>query len=220
MKLRSRLTAGLLAAGILLSYPAGLPVSPDIMQVFAAETAVYAAENADCTVDISHAEAAAGEKVSVSISVNSTVGIGGLRLTYDPALQPDKDTGKIEVGSTAAVPYNDSAYTIGWGFWGTVREFSFTIDFYVSSTAVPGDYYPIKVTPIASDGKTKYELNDVSGGVKVYGNARCGENLTWMLDSEGTLTISGTGKMWNWTGSSSVPWYHCQKKIGVLKYSQ
>lgn len=37
-----------------------------------------------------------------------------------------------------------------------------------------------------------------SGGV-------CGENLTWRLDNNGTLTISGTGDMRDWT-SSSLPW--------------
>lgn len=30
-----------------------------------------------------------------------------------------------------------------------------------------------------------------------------GDNLTWILDDEGVLTISGTGAManWNWEGS-------------------
>ena len=31
----------------------------------------------------------------------------------------------------------------------------------------------------------------------------CGENLTWVLDEEGTLTISGTGEMNSWSGDSS-----------------
>lgn len=35
----------------------------------------------------------------------------------------------------------------------------------------------------------------------------CGTNLTWVLDSEGILTISGTGAMTNWSTYSSVPWY-------------
>ncbi len=35
----------------------------------------------------------------------------------------------------------------------------------------------------------------------------CGENLTWKLISDGTLTISGTGKMMDWNSTSAVPWY-------------
>ena len=35
----------------------------------------------------------------------------------------------------------------------------------------------------------------------------CGNNLTYSLDSQGTLTISGTGSMYNWSSYSSVPWY-------------
>ena len=36
----------------------------------------------------------------------------------------------------------------------------------------------------------------------------CGENLTWTLDeSTGTLTISGTGKMYIWSNSSNAPWF-------------
>lgn len=43
----------------------------------------------------------------------------------------------------------------------------------------------------------------------------CGENLTWVLDDEGTLTISGTGPMWDfsyeidWTNGgvdTTIPW--------------
>lgn len=36
----------------------------------------------------------------------------------------------------------------------------------------------------------------------------CGDNLTWEFDeSTGTLTISGTGEMWNWTDGNNAPWY-------------
>ncbi len=41
----------------------------------------------------------------------------------------------------------------------------------------------------------------------------CGSNLTWTLDSEGTLTISGTGAMTDWTSSSSIPWYSYRSSI-------
>ncbi|MCR5616679.1 MAG: leucine-rich repeat domain-containing protein, partial [Clostridiales bacterium] len=35
----------------------------------------------------------------------------------------------------------------------------------------------------------------------------CGANLTWSLDSEGTLTISGTGEMYELSLVTDVPWY-------------
>lgn len=36
----------------------------------------------------------------------------------------------------------------------------------------------------------------------------CGPNLTWILDDEGTLTISGIGEMEDYTAQGYVPWYH------------
>lgn len=41
----------------------------------------------------------------------------------------------------------------------------------------------------------------------------CGDNLTWTLDGEGTLTISGTGDMMEWTSVSAVPWNDCRVDI-------
>lgn len=35
----------------------------------------------------------------------------------------------------------------------------------------------------------------------------CGDNLTWILDDNGTLTISGTGEMTNWAWNKNSPWY-------------
>lgn len=36
---------------------------------------------------------------------------------------------------------------------------------------------------------------------------KCGEDLTWSLDKNGTLTISGTGPMTEFTSASKVPWH-------------
>ena len=41
----------------------------------------------------------------------------------------------------------------------------------------------------------------------------CGENLTWILDSEGTLTISGEGEMTNYEYPDNPPWYESRKEI-------
>jgi hypothetical protein len=38
-------------------------------------------------------------------------------------------------------------------------------------------------------------------------SGKCGTNLTWTLDSNGTLTISGTGAMKNYENYFNVPWY-------------
>ena len=56
----------------------------------------------------------------------------------------------------------------------------------------------------------------LAGQAKAATSGTCGENLTWTLDSEGTLTISGTGKMEdykhiNWKTERMVPFF--QKKL-------
>ena len=40
-----------------------------------------------------------------------------------------------------------------------------------------------------------------------------GDNLTWVLTVDGTLTISGSGEMENYTDSSVAPWYSNRTKI-------
>ena len=44
----------------------------------------------------------------------------------------------------------------------------------------------------------------------------CGEDLTWELDEQGTLTISGTGAMNNWTSVTLVPWNEYKSDIKAV----
>ena len=44
--------------------------------------------------------------------------------------------------------------------------------------------------------------------VSAASSGTCGENLTWTLDDSGTLTISGSGKMADWTSFDKVPWWN------------
>ena len=46
----------------------------------------------------------------------------------------------------------------------------------------------------------------VDGGV-------CGENMTWSLDSTGTLTISGSGPMSAYTDRNHAPWWSYRDMI-------
>ena len=41
----------------------------------------------------------------------------------------------------------------------------------------------------------------------------CGYDLTWVLTQDGTLTISGSGRMWEYTDSSTAPWYKNRENI-------
>ncbi|MBE6812346.1 MAG: hypothetical protein E7523_05640 [Ruminococcaceae bacterium] len=45
----------------------------------------------------------------------------------------------------------------------------------------------------------------VCGESKVYASGACGENLTWVLDTYGTLTISGAGDMEDFKGAGAYP---------------
>ena len=48
---------------------------------------------------------------------------------------------------------------------------------------------------------------------EVVESGTCGENLTWTLDDEGTLTISGIGGMAYWYYPDVVPWYSSRSSI-------
>ena len=48
----------------------------------------------------------------------------------------------------------------------------------------------------------------------------CGENLTWTLNDEGTLTISGTGDMYNYSESIKAPWSDYGAQIKALAINE
>lgn len=41
----------------------------------------------------------------------------------------------------------------------------------------------------------------------------CGDNLTWTLEDNGTLTIAGTGDMASYASSESTPWYYNRESV-------
>lgn len=47
----------------------------------------------------------------------------------------------------------------------------------------------------------------------------CGKKLTWVLDDDGTLTISGTGAMYNWGSISSIPWDDYRASIKTIVFT-
>ena len=54
---------------------------------------------------------------------------------------------------------------------------------------------------------------------EIVDSGECGENLgtvTWTLDDEGTLTITGNGKMGLYSEDYDVPWYKKKEKIVTI----
>ncbi len=49
--------------------------------------------------------------------------------------------------------------------------------------------------------------------VKEIASGTCGDNLTWVLTDDGTLTISGTGAMPDWKSSNGAPWYNYRASV-------
>ena len=47
----------------------------------------------------------------------------------------------------------------------------------------------------------------------IYGKGDCGINVTWELTGDGTLTISGTGRIGNYSYDNNAPWYSCRAYI-------
>jgi hypothetical protein len=48
-------------------------------------------------------------------------------------------------------------------------------------------------------------------------SGKCGKYVTWNLGSDGTLTISGTGKMYNYEEKQPAPWSNSEVKKVVIK---
>ncbi|MCC8128930.1 MAG: leucine-rich repeat protein, partial [Clostridiales bacterium] len=44
----------------------------------------------------------------------------------------------------------------------------------------------------------------------------CGDELTWMLDEDGVLTISGTGEMTDYASASEAPWYSYRTSVTAI----
>ena len=72
----------------------------------------------------------------------------------------------------------------------------------------------VRPNPAEETGSALPEETTLTAPVLAAGttaSGQCGDDLTWVLDSEGTLTISGTGDMWDyggvWGGYSTAPWF-------------
>ena len=56
-------------------------------------------------------------------------------------------------------------------------------------------------------------LVDTAYAAETANSGTCGDNVTWMLTSDGTLTISGTGAMTDYYNSGATPWHSVCSQI-------
>lgn len=54
------------------------------------------------------------------------------------------------------------------------------------------------------------------GAATIIDSGTCGDNLEWTLDNRGILTISGTGKMYNYTYCTYSPWYSYRSSLSTV----
>ena len=107
--------------------------------------------------------------------------------------------GKILVSDSNSTAFSDNDC-----LYFNTSDYSWTVPRYEITTENGA-----KLGLISSDA----ELLNANGYLEAPSPNKCGENLTWTLDSAGTLTISGTGKMTNWSSPNDVPWYSNRDNI-------
>ena len=116
--------------------------------------------------------------------------------------------------------YRKDAVNTRWTVIATVRNTSYT-----DSDVEEGATYTYTVRGVASDGKTLSPDYDTTGvSVKVdaepenLGRGNCGaggvndSSVRWILTSDGTMTISGTGAMAMWE-AEEYPWLELRDQI-------
>lgn len=62
-------------------------------------------------------------------------------------------------------------------------------------------------------------LSLVPSAAAAEASGRCGDNLTWSLSGD-TLTISGTGAMYDFSESTMSPWYEYRDQIAAVRFPE
>lgn len=79
---------------------------------------------------------------------------------------------------------------------------------------------PAEQEELEAESLTSSEVSITNEELTLPVSGTCGENLTWTLDENGTLTISGKGKMDDWGGAynfNDVPWHsYCSNVTTVI----
>lgn len=172
-----------------------------------------------------------GETVSVAIKLEQNPGIIAARLKIDYDAQA-LTLAKVEDGGilgehTFGNDLKANPYTVLWEngtvsenitATGTLAVMTFKINEEASEglheikvSYDPEEVYNVKLRNV------KFTVNNgavtVSKADTIVQQGTCGTNVTWTLDKEGKLTVTGTGDMKNYDYVKAVPWYQYADQI-------
>ena len=105
--------------------------------------------------------------------------------------------------------------------YSTVTGTSYTNTSYIES----GNTYYYKVRALKSDGTAGAWSSIVSvtyrkPAAATVASGKCGDSAKWTLDAAGTLTISGSGKTWDFIDedwNANAPWYDVSLRLRIKK---
>ena len=105
--------------------------------------------------------------------------------------------------------------------YSTVTGTSYTNTSYIES----GNTYYYKVRALKSDGTAGAWSSIVSvtyrkPAAATVASGKCGDSAKWTLDAAGTLTISGSGKTWDFIDedwNANAPWYDASLRLRIKK---
>ena len=105
--------------------------------------------------------------------------------------------------------------------YSTVTGTSYTNTSYIEN----GNTYYYKVRALKSDGTAGAWSSVVSvtyrkPAAATVASGKCGDSAAWTLDAAGTLTISGSGKTWDFIDedwNANAPWYDASLRLRIKK---
>ena len=143
-------------------------------------------------------------------------------IVYDKAMEtlllcPAGKTGSVTIPASVKTVVEYAFYECGAlteiRFEGPAPSFGAHSFYGVRATA----YYPRQESSWTAAVRQNYGGTITWVAYGPIASGQCGDDLTWTLEENGTLTISGTGDMWNWSNIDLAPWWsYCQYEITAL----
>lgn len=122
---------------------------------------------------------------------------------------------RLKFGEESTMPwswYGADGLKVYNGNGELIKEFTGT--FSDEEIIVSGNTVKMKLRMGSSGNSYGFKISELQTfDEAVINGGTCGNNLTWLLSTDGTLKINGSGKINDWTRSDSAPWKTYQDQI-------